>query len=185
MPRETSRLASTTSESRVCWTWPGMDAMGIGSSIPSRTNSGATRSSTPRPRLGDQAAERRGAAQAAQPAGREVARGGNVAGVASAMALQPTGGATPGPEVVDQLGDDAVGRRAPGLVHAHQARRPGGRGRRRADADHVPGHGRSRAGGSAQRQVGLDREEAVSVSASATATRASRAGSGAGSGTVR
>ena len=31
---------------RVCWTTPGSDAIGWGSSMPSRTNSGATRSST-------------------------------------------------------------------------------------------------------------------------------------------
>ena len=45
-PSAASSRASLRNESRVCCTTPGNDAIGWGSSIPSRTNSGATKSST-------------------------------------------------------------------------------------------------------------------------------------------
>src|ERR1019366_4966940 len=45
-PREPSRFDSTTSDSTVCWTTPGIDGTGRGSSTPSARNRGATRSST-------------------------------------------------------------------------------------------------------------------------------------------
>ncbi len=48
MPSETRRLASATRESRECWTSPGMEAIGTGDAAPSRTKSGATKSSTSR-----------------------------------------------------------------------------------------------------------------------------------------
>ena len=47
MPRSASSATSLRSDSRVCCTTPGRLAIGCGSSMPSRTNSGATRSSTP------------------------------------------------------------------------------------------------------------------------------------------
>ena len=46
MPRAASSLTSLRSDSRVCCTTPGRLAIGCGSVMPSRTNSGATRSST-------------------------------------------------------------------------------------------------------------------------------------------
>ena len=112
----------------------------------------------PETRLGDQAAERRGAAQPPQPAGREITRGGHGGNGCSGLghgrpAYEPP--ATARAEVVDQLGDDALGRRAPGLVHAGQAGRPGRLGRRRPDADHVPGHRQRRAAGGPQGQERL------------------------------
>ena len=47
-PSAASRLPSTTSEATVCWHGPGSEGSGPARSIPSRTNSGATRSSTVR-----------------------------------------------------------------------------------------------------------------------------------------
>ena len=47
-PRSASSRTSLRSDSRVCCTTPGSDAIGWGASMPSRTNSGATRSSTVR-----------------------------------------------------------------------------------------------------------------------------------------
>ncbi len=46
-PSSASSATSRRSEVRVCCTTPGSDAIGTGASMPSRTNSGATRSSTP------------------------------------------------------------------------------------------------------------------------------------------
>ena len=48
MPRSASARTSLRSDSRVCWTTPGIDAIGAGSAMPSRTKSGATRSSIDR-----------------------------------------------------------------------------------------------------------------------------------------
>ncbi len=45
-PSAASSVTSLRRLSRVCCTTPGKDSMGCGSSMPSRTNSGATRSST-------------------------------------------------------------------------------------------------------------------------------------------
>ena len=46
MPRSASSRTSLRNDSRVCWTTPGSDGTGAGASMPSRTNKGATRSST-------------------------------------------------------------------------------------------------------------------------------------------
>ena len=46
-PRSRRRRTSARSEATVCCTTPGSDGTGCGSSMPSRTNSGATRSSMP------------------------------------------------------------------------------------------------------------------------------------------
>ncbi len=73
-PRAARRLTSTASESTVCWTTPGSDATGRGSSRPSATNSGATRSSTVS-RVSATSRRRAGRpAQAAQAGGRKPGR---------------------------------------------------------------------------------------------------------------
>ena len=46
MPSDASLFASSTKEATVCCETPGSDAIGTGASIDSRTNRGATRSST-------------------------------------------------------------------------------------------------------------------------------------------
>ena len=53
-PERASRSASLTSDSVVCCTTPGREAMGCGSSMPSRTNRGAIRSDGVNAGLGDQ-----------------------------------------------------------------------------------------------------------------------------------
>ena len=66
-PRSASSATSLRRLSRVCCTTPGSDAIGCGSSMPSRTNSGAIRSLGAHDGLGDEVAERRGAPQPARP----------------------------------------------------------------------------------------------------------------------
>ena len=140
MPSETSRFASTTSESTVCCTSPGIEAIGVGASIPSRTNSGATRSSTPR----------RASATRRRSAGvrrnRRRRRTGNPVAGRGRVVLGHTDQPTSRPpsripamvaEVVGQLGHDALGRGTPGLVHARHPYRPRRLGGRRPDADDV------------------------------------------------
>ena len=161
-PSETRRLASTTSESSECCTSPGMDAIGTGSAIPSRTKSGATRSSGPRRAS---ATNRRSAGVRRKRRNR---RTGNPPGVHGdvASAISPAYGPsiTPGAQLPDQLVDDALGRRAPRLVHADEPHRPSRRGRRRSDAHDVrrrdhrtaglgpQGHKRLHGRGGAERQ---------------------------------
>ena len=91
MPSEASRFASSTSEATVCCTTPGSDGIGTGASIPSRTNSGATRSSTLRHGLGHEAAHRGQPAQPPQAAGRKRPRVGayRAACGAAPVALRP------------------------------------------------------------------------------------------------
>ena len=86
MPRSASSATSLRSDSRVCCTTPGSELIGCGSSMPSRTNSGATRSSTPTPGLGHQPPQRRGAPQPAQATLRE---GHAVEGTAAASSVAP------------------------------------------------------------------------------------------------
>ena len=65
-PRSASARTSLRRLSCVCCTTPGIDTIGSGASMPSFTNSGATRSSTREPGLGDQPPQRGRAAQPAQ-----------------------------------------------------------------------------------------------------------------------
>ena len=73
-PRSASARTSLRRLSWVCWTTPGIDTTGSGASMPSFTNSGATRSSTDEAGLGDEAAQRGGPAQPAQAAVRGTSR---------------------------------------------------------------------------------------------------------------
>ena len=76
MPNDTSRLASTTSESSECCTSPGMDAIGIGLLDPLPHEERGDQVVGPETGLGHQAPQRRGAAQPAQPAHGEAPRNG-------------------------------------------------------------------------------------------------------------
>ena len=69
-PRSASARTSLRSDSCVCCTTPGIDTIGCGPSIPSLTNSGATRSSTDR-RCSATRRRSTGRAQAAHPSFRE------------------------------------------------------------------------------------------------------------------
>ena len=68
MPSSARPRTSLRSDSCVCCTTPGIDATGSGTSMPSFTNRGATRSSIAEPVLRDEAAQRGGPAEAAQAA---------------------------------------------------------------------------------------------------------------------
>ena len=68
MPSSASARTSLRRLSCVCCTTPGIDTTGSGASMPSFTNSGATRSSTASAVLGDQPAQRRRPPQPAEPA---------------------------------------------------------------------------------------------------------------------
>ena len=70
-PRPASVRTSLRRLSWVCWTTPGIDTTGSGSSMPSFTKSGATRSSTRQPGLGG----RGGASRRCDGAGATGARG--------------------------------------------------------------------------------------------------------------
>ena len=65
-PSETRRLASTTSDSRVCWNCPGMEAMGRAVDALAHEE-GGDQVVDADARLGHQAAEGRGAAESSQP----------------------------------------------------------------------------------------------------------------------
>ena len=43
-PASTASTAALTRDSQQCWTTPGIDAIGVASAMPSRTNMGSTRS---------------------------------------------------------------------------------------------------------------------------------------------
>ena len=65
-PAATASTAAFRRVSRVCWTTPGIEAIGTGSLMPSRTNSGQDQLRRVQPGLGDQAPHRRGGAQPAR-----------------------------------------------------------------------------------------------------------------------
>ena len=183
-PSDTSRLASTTSESSECCTWPGMESIGTGSAVPSRTKSGATRSSGPR----------RASATSRRNAGvrrsRRSRRTGKPPGSGRRRRFDhpPSlrGVVAAGAQGADQLVDDALGRRIPGLVHAGEPGRPGRRRRRRRRCTR---RGTAAAPARPPRCAApgtpAPPKVAVNVRASAAATRSSSAGSGARRATVR
>ena len=102
---------------RVCWTSPGIDGIGTGASIPSRTKSGATRSSTPRrasatSRRSAGVRRSRRSRRAGKPPQRVGVASGTI-GVASAMPPAYEAAARVRAEVADQLVDDRLRPRNP------------------------------------------------------------------------
>ena len=173
-PSETRRLASTTSESIVCWTCPGRHDRHR-PSIPSRTNSGATRSSTP---IGSATRRRSAGVRRSRRSRRRegTRRSRRDVGRAMASSLRgPVAAGTGG----RQLGRRCPRPRAPGLVHAGHPGRPGARRRGRPDGDDGGGTGTARPRRSAQATKAFDRRATVNVTASADATLSSIAGPGA------
>ena len=182
-PSETRRLASTTSESSVCCTSPGMDAIGTGSVDPLPHEERGDQVVRPEPGLGHQPPQRRRAAQPAQPPHGEPARSGRRRRLGHRSSLRAVG--APGPK-------SPISSSTMPCADAPQASCTSASPAARAAAAVVGPMQTTWAGGATGGPSAVRRarnactdEVAVKVRASAAATRSSSAGSGAARATVR